>query len=98
MFDNNNTINYNQILEQCIQNAVEKALQNVLPVLMNLDNGITHNIKPTLTVEEAARFIGVSKPKMYELTRKENFPVIHIGKKILINRQALLKWMEDNYG
>ena len=54
----------------------------------------------TLTVREAADMIGISKPKMYELIREGEIPSIHIGKKIVIARQALLDWLSegDSYG
>ena len=104
-FDSGIQILYNQELEQLIERAVEKAVSHVLSALMNLDNGTdVHDpplcVKPTLTVDEAARLIGISKPKMYELTKSPDFPVIHIGRKILINRQSLLRWMkgETNHG
>lgn len=98
-FDTSSRFLYNAELEQIIERAVEKAVSCALSALMNLDNGTSTRdpslyAKPTLTVEEAAKFIGVSKPKMYELTKSPHFPVIHVGRRILINRQSLLQWME----
>ena len=105
LFDSSNSFLYNTELEQFIERAVEKAVCHALSALVNLDNGTdVHGpplcVKPTLTVDEAAKLIGISKPKMYELTKTPDFPVIHIGRKILINRQSLLRWMkgEINHG
>ena len=70
----------------------------------HLDNSMTQQSSPgtkmTLTVREAADMIGISKPKMYELIREGEIPSIHIGKKIVIARQALLDWLSegDSYG
>ena len=51
--------------------------------------------KMTLTVREAAEMIGISKPKIYELIREGEIPSIHVGKKIVIARQALLDWLSE---
>ncbi len=106
VFDTSNRILYNLELEQIIERAVEKGVRCALSALTNLDNGTSHTHdsslceKPTLTVDEAAKYIGVSRPKMYEMTRAQGFPAIHVGRRILINRQSLLRWLEegDNYG
>ena len=69
-----------------------------------LDNSIPQQSSPgtkmTLSVQEAAGLIGISKPKMYELLRSNEIPSIHVGKKIVIIRQALLDWLSkgENYG
>ena len=71
---------------------------------VNLDNGISQQSSPgtkmTLSVREAAELIGISKPKMYELIREGEIPSIHVGKKIVIARQALRDWLSegDNNG
>ena len=70
----------------------------------HLDNSIPQQSSPgtkmTLSVREAAEMIGISKPKMYELIREGEIPSIHVGKKIVIARQALLDWLSegDNNG
>ncbi len=66
---------------------------------VHLDNSIPQQSLPgtkmTLTVREAAEMIGISKPKMYELIREGEIPSIHVGKKIVIARQALLDWLSE---
>lgn len=70
----------------------------------HLDNSMTQQSSPgtkmTLSVREAAEMIGISKPKMYELIREGEIPSIHVGKKIVIARKALLDWLSegDNNG
>lgn len=73
--------------------------------LLNLDNDMPQNTSPentkvTLTVAEAAKVVGISKPKMYELVRSGKLRIVKIGKKILISRQSLMDWLKkgDNYG
>ncbi len=71
---------------------------------VHLDNSTSQQSSPgtkmTLSVREAAELIGISKPKMYELIREGEIPSIHIGKKIVIARQAFLDWLSegDNNG
>ena len=70
----------------------------------HLDNSIPQQSSPgtklTLSVREAADMIGISKPTMYRLIRNNEIPVIHIGRKNLITRQALLDWLSEgeNHG
>lgn len=63
----------------------------------HLDNSTSQQSSPgtkmTLSVREAAELIGISKPKMYELIHSNEIPSIHVGKKIVITRQALLDWL-----
>lgn len=64
-----------------------------------LDNSTSQQSSPgtkmTLSVREAAELIGISKPKMYELIHSNEIPSIHVGKKIVIARQALMEWLSE---
>ena len=64
-----------------------------------LDNSTSQQSSPgtkmTLSVREAAELIGISKPKMYELIHSNEIPSIHVGKKIVIARQALMDWLSE---
>ena len=51
--------------------------------------------KLTLSVQEAADLIGISKPKMFELLRSGEIPCKRIGKKILISHQMLVDWINQ---
>ena len=63
-------------------------LENDIP-----QNSSPENTKVTLTVPEAARMIGISNPKMYELVRAGQVRSIRVGKKILISRKSLSDWL-----
>ena len=69
------------------------------PEPAHLNNDIPQQSSPenkvTLTVSEAAELIGISKPKMYELIHSNEIPSIHVGKKIVIARQALMDWLSE---
>ena len=51
--------------------------------------------KLTLSIREAAKVIGISDRYMYDLARTEGFPTIHIGKRVLISRKGLERWMDE---
>ena len=48
----------------------------------------------TLTVDELAEELRVSKPTAYRIVRQEGFPSFSIGNRILVNRAGLQKWID----
>ena len=49
----------------------------------------------TLNAREAAAVLRISKSKVYELARTESFPAVRIGKRVVIPRDKLIEWMND---
>ncbi|MBE6628979.1 MAG: helix-turn-helix domain-containing protein [Ruminococcaceae bacterium] len=57
------------------------------------------NEKLTLSVDELAQELGISKPLAYELARREGFPAIRISeRRIIIPVDALRSWLNANAG
>ena len=52
------------------------------------------NEKLTLSVEEAGKLLGVSRQVAYQLIHREDFPTLHIGRRILVPRKQLEARME----
>jgi excisionase family DNA binding protein len=50
--------------------------------------------KRTLTVKELQQYLGIGRVSAYNLVNSEGFPSFRIGKKILINADALNEWMK----
>ena len=50
----------------------------------------------TLTVEEAARLLGVGRRTAYEAVRTGALPSVRLGRRILIPRKALLVMLEQD--
>lgn len=50
--------------------------------------------KLTLSIPEAAKILGISDSKMYELVRTEGFPTIIVGKRKLVSRKGLERWVD----
>lgn len=49
----------------------------------------------TLKVHEAAAVLRISESKVYELAQSESFPAIRIGKRVVIPRDKLIQWMNN---
>ena len=54
------------------------------------------NEKLTLNLEEAGKLLGISRQTVYLLSHREDFPVLRIGRRILIPRKQLEAWMDRN--
>lgn len=50
--------------------------------------------KKVYSVPEAAEVLGISRSRMYELVKTDGFPVLNIGRRILIPIKALDCWLE----
>ena len=50
--------------------------------------------KLTLSVTETAEALGVSRPTVYQLLHREDFPSFKVGTRTLINRQRLQSWVD----
>jgi len=48
----------------------------------------------TMTVEEAAKALGISRAFAYEAVRRHEIPAIHIGRRVLVPRAALKRMLE----
>lgn len=47
----------------------------------------------TITVEDAARLLGISRGLAYEAARRGDLPVIRLGRRLLVPRQRLLEFV-----
>ncbi len=51
-----------------------------------------------ITVDEAAKLLGVGRNIMLELVKMDGFPAIRLKRKIIIDKEALPKWFSNSYG
>ena len=72
---------------------VERGFQN----LTYLDSSILpRKTKLTITVEELAQQLNVSRATAYNLARSKDFyPAIRVGHRIIVSVQALIRWLEE---
>lgn len=52
----------------------------------------------TLSVPEMAAALGISRAGAYELVRTEGFPALKIGTRIVIPKDKLKEWVDQNVG
>lgn len=60
--------------------------------------GITNDneLPITLTVDQVGEVLGISRCTAYELVHSKGFPVLRVGRRIIISRAALFKWMNES--
>lgn len=47
-----------------------------------------------LTIEEVGWLLGVSRAGAYSVAHSEGFPLIRLGKRMVVSRDALFEWLE----
>lgn len=57
-----------------------------------------NNDKLSITVDEAAKLLGVGRNTMLEFVKMDGFPAIRLKRKIIIDKESLPKWFSNNYG
>ena len=51
-----------------------------------------------LNAEMAAKLLGISISGMYELMHEKGFPVLKIGTRLVVPKEKLRAWVEQNVG
>lgn len=49
----------------------------------------------TLTVPEVGEVLGISRAAAYELVRSRGFPTLKVGTRILVPKDKLIKWINE---
>lgn len=47
-----------------------------------------------LNAQQLAGVLNISRANAYKLLHSEDFPTLHIGKRMLVSRDKLVKWMD----
>ena len=63
------------------------------PTLQEEPGGRPSPARLTLTVEEAAALLGISRNSAYEAVRRGEIPSVRIGGRIVIPRRRFLDWL-----
>jgi excisionase family DNA binding protein len=53
--------------------------------------------RQTMTIEEAAKVLGVGRNNAYEAAQRGEIPTIRIGKRILVLREPLRRMLEGRH-
>ena len=49
-----------------------------------------------LNVKQVARLLGISDSGAYELIQEDDFPALRIGKRIVVPKEELRKWISNH--
>ena len=49
-----------------------------------------------LSVKELKEYLGISRAGAYQLLHREDFPTLHVASRLLVAKDKLLIWMEQN--
>lgn len=52
----------------------------------------------TMSVEEAAVILGISRNSAYEAVRRSEIPSLRLGRRILIPRSLFFRWLDGTDG
>lgn len=47
---------------------------------------------------EAARLLGISRPTLYQLLNRQDFPSFRVGGRVLISVSGLQSWIDQQVG
>lgn len=50
--------------------------------------------KMVLTASDIQTALGIGRRQTYELLNRSDFPTIRLGKKIIVPREAFLRWLD----
>jgi excisionase family DNA binding protein len=80
--------------------SIDKKLDKIILLLQQLvpDNGAILETAPkdTMTIKEAAQFLGVSKQSIYHHTMTRSIPHYKIGKKLYFLKPELDSWIQKH--
>ncbi len=54
-------------------------------------------MEPILTVPEVAKYLKISKAKLYYLIQRKEIPHIRIGRNVRIRESDLAKWLDKHH-
>lgn len=53
------------------------------------------NLPYMLNAEEVADILGIARNSAYNLMHTEGFPTIHIGRRMVVPKEKLFQWIEN---
>lgn len=56
------------------------------------------NLPAVLNANQLAAALGISRAGAYQLLNTESFPTLRIGKRLLVPKDKLIDWIEQNTG
>ena len=57
---------------------------------------MNNTLPEVLTAKDLQSYLHISRAGAYNLLNRADFPTLRIGKRKLVTRQCLLRWIDDN--
>ena len=54
------------------------------------------DLPPFLNALQISAFLGISKTNIYALMNSAGFPTVRVGKRMIVEKEKLLKWLDEN--
>ena len=61
-------------------------------------NNNYENLPAVLNANQLAAALGISRAEAYQLLNAGTFPTLRIGKRLLVPKDKLIEWIEQNTG
>ena len=61
-------------------------------------NNNYENLPTVLNATQLATALGISRAGAYQLLNTDSFPTLRIGKRLLVPKDKLIDWIEQNTG
>ena len=65
---------------------------------MNMNSTTYDNLPAVLNANQLATALGISRAGAYQLLNTGTFPTLRIGKRLLVPKDKLIGWIEQNTG
>lgn len=65
---------------------------------MSTNSSIYDNLPAVLNASQLASALGISRAGAYQLLNLETFPTLRIGKRLLVPKDRLIDWIDQNTG
>jgi excisionase family DNA binding protein len=56
------------------------------------------NYPTVLNAAQLAEILNVSKATAYQLLHMESFPTLRIGKRLMVPKEKMVRWIDENSG
>ena len=62
---------------------------------MNSSVSSFNDLPLVLNASQLAGVLNISRANAYNLLHREDFPTLHIGQRMLVSRDRLVRWMDE---
>lgn len=53
------------------------------------------NLPVVMDVDDVMKVLRISKPNAYKIMASDTFPKLSVGKRVLVQKEAFLKWLNN---